>query len=176
MADTAAKPVVTSFEEIPTFKIITISNGKQAKRSPYWFMHTNNPIVPPIPLSIGPRSLTLRQPWWTIPEADRRCIHAFTKTSNQLRLTVRNTTLRRLHHTSFYRRLIFKAKAQWARTNTVGMAVHSHIRKFPKDGITLIKFIYGKLYNGKLVYRCILAPTDVCPLFWTAAILHTHRG
>ena len=41
---------------------------------------------------------------------------------------------------------------------------HSYIRKSPKDGITILKLIYGQLYNGKLPYRCKLAPTDACPL------------
>ena len=92
-------------------------------------------------------------------------MHAFTKTSYQLRLKVRNATLRRLHHTSLYIRLLLKAKAQGARTITVSTAIHSHIRKSPKDGITLLKFIYGQLYNGGWQYRYKLAPTDAYPLF-----------
>jgi hypothetical protein len=127
-------------------------------------MYTSNPITPPIPLSAGPRSLTLRQPGWTIPETGRRCMHVFAKFSNKLRLKVRNTTLRNPYHISIYRRLIVKAKAQRARKNTVGTAIPFHIRKSPKDGITLLKCIYGQLYNGKLAYRYKLAPTDACPL------------
>ena len=46
----------------------------------------------------------------------------------------------------------------------VGTALHSYIRKSPKDGITILKFIYGQLYNVKLIYRYKLAPTDACPL------------
>jgi hypothetical protein len=79
LADTAAKLVVTSFEEIPTSQKIIVTIGKQAERPPYWFMYANNPITPPIMLSTGPRALTLRQPWWAIPETDRRCMHAFIK-------------------------------------------------------------------------------------------------
>ena len=164
LADTAAKLVVTSFAEIPTHKKIIVTIGKQAEIPPYWVMYTNNPIIPSLPLSTGPLSSTLRQPWWTIPETDRLCMHAFTKISNQLRLKVRNATLRSLHHTSLYKRLILKAKAKGARTNTVGAAIHSLIRKSPKDGITLLKFVHGQLYNGKLAYRYKLAPTDTCPL------------
>jgi hypothetical protein len=122
-------------------------------------MYSNNPITSPIPLPTGPRSITLRQPWRTIPDTGTRCMHAFIKTSNQLRLKVRNATLRDLHHTSLYRCLILKAKAQGARTNTIGTAIHSHIRKLPKDGITLLKFIYGQLNNGKLA--CI--HINYCP-------------
>ncbi len=94
-----------------------------------------------------------------------RCIHAFTTISSQLRLKLRNATLRNLHHTSLYRRLILKAKAQGTRTNTTGTEIHLHIRKSPKDGITQLEFIYVKLYNGNLAYRYKLAPTDACPLF-----------
>ena len=128
-------------------------------------MQTNNPITPSIPLCTGPRSLAVRQPWWAIPETDRRCMYAFTaKISTQLPLKVHDATLRSLHHTYLYRRLMLKAKAQGARTNTVGTATHSHIRKSPKDGIFSLEIIYGQLYNGKLAYRYKLAPTDACPL------------
>jgi hypothetical protein len=89
---------------------------------------------------------------------------AFTKTSNQIRLEDRNATLRSLHHTSLYRRLIRKAKDQGARTKTVGTALRFYMRKSPKDGITILEFLSGKLYNGKLAYRYKLAPVDACPL------------
>ena len=125
LADTAAKLVVISFEEIPTVKKITVTIGRQAKtlNPPYWIMYTNIPITLPIRLSTGPRSLTIRQPWWTIAETDMRCMHACTKNSTQLRLKVRNATLRSLHHISLYIRLILKAKAQGTRTSTVGTAI-----------------------------------------------------
>ena len=164
MADTAAKLVVTSFEEIPTLQKITVTIGKQAERPPYWVMCINNPSTPRISLSTGSYSFTLCPLWRTIPETGRRCMQAFTKTSNQLRLKVRNATLRSLHHTSLYRRIILKAEAQGGRTNTVGTAINYYIRKSPKDDITLLKFIYGKLHNGKLAYRYKLAPTETCPL------------
>jgi hypothetical protein len=47
-----------------------------------------------------------------------------------------------LNHTS---RLILKAKDLGAHTKTVGTALHSYICKSPKDGITIMKFIYGQL-------------------------------
>ncbi len=34
----------------------------------------------------------------------------------------------------------------------------------PEGGTTLLKFIYGQLYNGKIVKRYGHAPTDECPL------------
>jgi hypothetical protein len=91
-------------------------------------------------------------------------MHAFSKTSNQLRLKMRNATLRGLDHTSIYKRLILKAKALRARANIVGATIHSHIRNPPKDGITLLKFMHGQLYNGKLACRYKPAPTDAYPL------------
>jgi len=127
-------------------------------------MYTNNPITPLIQLSTRARFLTLLQPWWTILETDMRCMHAFTIDSNQPRFKVRNAILRSLHHTSLYIRLILKSKAPGARTHTLGTAIHSHIRKCPNDGIPLLKFIHGQLYNGKLAYRYKLAPTDACPI------------
>jgi hypothetical protein len=153
LADAAAKLVVTSFEDIPEHQKLTITIGKQVERPPFWVMYTKNPTTPPISLATGPHSATLRPPWWTIPEDERRCMHAFTKTSNQIRLKNRNATLRSIHHTSLYIRLILKAKDQGARTKTVSTALHSYIRKLPKDGITILTFLYDHLYNGKLVYR-----------------------
>ena len=91
-------------------------------------------------------------------------MQAFTKPSNQLSHKVRNATLRSLHHTCVYKCLILKAKAQGARTSTVGTAMHSYIRSSPKEGITILKFLYGQLYNGKLAHRYKQAPTDACPL------------
>jgi len=121
------------------------------------YVYTNNPTTPPIPLATCPYSTTLRPPWWTLPEDERRCCkHAFTKTSNQIRLEDRNATLRSLHHKSHYIRLILKAKDQGARAITTGTALHSYIRKSPKDGIAILKFLYGQLYK--------LQPTDACTL------------
>jgi hypothetical protein len=134
-------------------------------------MYTNNPTTPPIPLATCPHSATLRPPWWTIPEDERRCMHAFTKTFDQMRLKVRNSTLRSLHHTFLYKRLILKAKNQGARTKTVGTALCSYIRKSPKDGIAILAFLDGQLYNGKLAYIYKLPPPTRarCADCWTHA-------
>jgi hypothetical protein len=56
------------------------------------------------------------------------------------------------------------AKARGARTANVDTALHSHIRNSSNEGITILKFIYGQLYNGKLAYKYGLAPTYACPL------------
>jgi hypothetical protein len=53
LADTAAKLIVTSFEEISALQKRTITIGKQAELLPCWVMYTNNPITPPISLSTG---------------------------------------------------------------------------------------------------------------------------
>ena len=91
-------------------------------------------------------------------------MHAFTHPSKQLRQKVRTATLRSFHHTTLYKRLILNAKARGARTANVGTALHSRIRNSPTEGINILKFLYGQLYNGKLAYRYGLAPTDACPL------------
>ena len=90
-------------------------------------------------------------------------MHAFAKPPNQLRLKVQTATLRSLYHTSLYIRTIINAKTQGARTNTVGTSLHSLIQISQREGITLLKFIYGQLYNGRLAFRYKHAPTDACP-------------
>ena len=164
LADAAAKRVVADWNGIPANQKLNVTIGRQAERPPYWVMYTKTPLTPPIQLATGPLSATLRQPWWTIPEKERLCMHAFTHPSKQLRQKVRAATLRSLHHTSVYRRLILNAKARGARTANVGTALHSRIRNSPTEGITILKFLYGQLYNGKLAYIYGLDPTDACPL------------
>ena len=113
----------------------------------------------------GPLWGTLRQPRWTIPEADRLQMHAFTRPSDQLRLKVRDALLKSLYYTSFYRRSVLASKERGAHTNTVGKAIHSRLLSNHWEGTTLLKFVYGQLYNGKLVKRCGHAPTNECPLW-----------
>jgi predicted outer membrane repeat protein len=127
-------------------------------------MYTANPTTPTPALATGPRNSTLRPPWWTIPEADRLHMHASTRPSNQLRQKVRAATLRSLHHTSLYIRLVLKAKVQGARIDSTGDSLHTRLRENPREGSTLLKFINGQLYNGKLAKLYGHAPTDECPL------------
>jgi hypothetical protein len=94
LADTTAKKIVTTFEDIPENLKLTITIGRQAERPPYWVMYTNNPSAPPIRLAFGPHSATFRSLWWTIPEEERLCMHAFTQPSQQLRHKVRAATLK----------------------------------------------------------------------------------
>ena len=77
---------------------------------------------------------------------------------------VRTTALRRLHHTSLYTRPITNAKTQRARIDTVGTTLYALIRNSQRDGITILEFIHGQLYNGKLACTYKYAPSDACPL------------
>ncbi len=115
LADNAAKLAVTDFDTLPGENTLRMEVGCIAPRPPFWVMYTASPATPPPTLATGPRQATLRPPWWTIPEADRLQMHAFTRPSMQLRRQVRAVTLRSKHHTSLYRRLIFQAKASGAR-------------------------------------------------------------
>ena len=118
LADAAAKKVVSNWNDIPEHQKLTVTIGRQARRPTYWIIYTS----PPIQLATSPLSATLRQPWWTIPEEERLCMYAFTHPSKQLRQKVRTATLRSLHHTSLYKRLIITAKARGARAVIVGTA------------------------------------------------------
>ena len=46
----------------------------------------------------------------------------------------------------------------------MGRAIHKKLKCTSKEGTTLLKFIYGQLYNGKIAMRYGHAPTDECPL------------
>ena len=91
-------------------------------------------------------------------------MHACTRPPFQLRLKVRDALLRSLHHPSLYLRLIIANNEKWARTKTVGEALHKRLTHRPWEGTSLLKFIYGKLYNGKFVRRYGHAISDECPL------------
>jgi hypothetical protein len=63
-----------------------------------------------------------------------------------------------------YRKLILTAKASRARTKTTGLIFHKKLRFNPKDGDTILKFLYGQQCNGNFAKRYDHAPTDACPL------------
>ena len=44
-------------------------------------------------------------------------------------------------------------------------AIHKRPATKPKEGTTLLKFIYGQLYNEKLAERYGRTPTNECPFF-----------
>ncbi len=80
-------------------------------------------------------------------------MHAFTRPSSQLQLKVRDALLRSLHQSSLYWRLIVANKENGARRKMVGRALHKKLTHSPWEGISLLKFIYGHLYNGMLALR-----------------------
>ena len=110
-------------------------------------MYTANPPTPTPGFATWPRQATLCPPWWTIPEAYRLQMHAFTRPSHQLRQKARAATLRNLHHTSIYMRLILQAKEQGATTATTGTALHTRLRDNSKEGTYLLKFSHGQPYT-----------------------------
>ena len=126
-------------------------------------MYTVRPPPPPTHLGSNTRMATLRQPWWPIPEGEHLQMHAFMRPSQHLRRKVRHALLRSLHYTSLYRRLILKNMAVVANTLSLRKAIHHRLTANAWEGSTLLKFIYGQLYNGKLAKRYGHAPTDECP-------------
>jgi hypothetical protein len=138
--------------------------GEITLRPKHLVLYTAKPLIltiTPVTAKICP---TTHRPWWTIPEAERLQMHAFTRPSQQLRLKVRHALLRSLHHTSLYRRLVVANKELGARLHTVGQPIHKRLNSVPNEGITLFKFMHGQLYNGKLAKRYGHAPKDKCPL------------
>ena len=89
---------------------------------------------------------------------------AFTRLSKQLRHKFRYALLRSLHHTSQYRRLILNDIEVGTITQYVGKAIHRRLKAHAWESTTLIKFIYGQLYNGKLAKRYGHATAVECPL------------
>ena len=164
LADEAAKLSVRQFDELPAAMKISVTLGAVAPRPPFWVMYTHSPATPPAEAAVGPHTMTLRTPWWTVPEEERLHMRAFTRPSKQLRNKVRPALLRSLLHTSLYRRLLLRAITNGARTAQVGKGIHSRINRKPGDGITLLKFLHGQYYTGKLAYRYGHAPSDACPL------------
>jgi ribonuclease HI len=164
LADAAAKMAVTNFDTLPPSQTLRENLGEIAPRPQHWVMYTAKPPPPSTATAVGPRHATLRRPWWTIPDAERLQMHAFTRPSPQLRHKVRGALLRSLHQSSIYRRLILSSKENGARTHTVGRALHKKLTYHSWEGTSLLKFVYGQLYNGKLAKRYGHAPTDECPL------------
>jgi hypothetical protein len=92
-------------------------------------------------------------------------MHVFTRPSQLLRLKVGEALLRSLRHSSLYRRLILANKEEGVRSNIVGQTLHKRLTCNPKEGNTLLKFIYGQPYNGKLANTYDHASADECPLW-----------
>jgi hypothetical protein len=90
-------------------------------------------------------------------------MHSFTRLSKQLRHNVRYALLRSLHYNSLYRRLILNNIEVYTNTQSMGKAIHRRFTVNAREGTTLLKFMYGPLYNGKLAKQYGHAPTDECP-------------
>ncbi len=148
LADAAAKLAVTHFDTLPPSETMRVDIGEIAPRHHHWVMYTVKPPPPTTALSMGTTCATLRRPWRTIPVEDRLQMHAFTRPSHQLRLKVRGSLLRSLHHPSLYRRLILVSKENEARTNSVGLALHKKLIYHSWEGTSLLKFVHGQLYKG----------------------------
>ncbi len=84
LADAAAKLAVTHFDTLPPPQTMRIDIGENAPRPKHWVMYTVKPPPPTTALAMGTRCATLRSPWWTVPDADRLQMHAFTRPSPQL--------------------------------------------------------------------------------------------
>ena len=162
LADATAKRAVRQFDDLSEETKIKVSLGAVAPRPPYWIMYTHAPPTPPTEMAVGTHTMTLRTPWYHIPEEDRLHMRAFTRPSKQLRSKVR--LLRSLLHTSLYRRLILRAIGGGARTAPVGRALHSRITRRPGEGTAILKFLHGQYYTGKLAFRYGHAPSDACQL------------
>jgi hypothetical protein len=78
---------------------------------------------------------------------------------------VRDSLLRSLHHSSLDRRIIIANKEKGARAKIVGQALHKKLIHSPWKGTSLLKLIYGQVYNGKLAKRYGHALTDECMLY-----------
>jgi len=64
-----------------------------------------------------------------------------------------------------------KGTAKSART----ALYYYYIRKSRKEDMTILKFIDGQLYSGKLAYTYKQASTDACPLYMRIArLMHPH--
>ena len=165
LADAAAKLAVTHFNTLTPPQTRRVEIGEISPRTVHWVTYSVK-LPPPLPaLSTGTNCATLRRPWWTIPETERLHMYTCTRPSSHLRLKVRDALFRSLHHSSLYMRLIITNKEKGARTKTiVGEVLHKKLTHNPWEGTSLLKCIYGQLYNGKLAKRYGHAPTDECPL------------
>jgi hypothetical protein len=80
-------------------------------------------------------------------------MHAFTRPSGQLRRKVSKALLRSLHYTSLYKRLILKNIEVGTTSHKVGQAIRRRLTTNHWEGTSLLKIVYGQIYNGKLAKR-----------------------
>ena len=80
-ADAVEKLAVRSFETLPQAQTIRVDVGKNAPRPKHWVMYAVKPPTLTISPATSSNCPTTHRPWWTIPEAERLQMHAFTCTS-----------------------------------------------------------------------------------------------
>jgi hypothetical protein len=111
LVDATAKLAVTSFDTLPIAQTFRADVGTIAPCPPFWVMYNIKPNTPCPAFAPGPTQPNLVRPSWrTILEGDRLQMLVFTRPSQQLRQKVITATLRSLHHTSLYKRLVLHSK------------------------------------------------------------------
>jgi len=165
LAYVAAKMAITQYESLPESQKLKVDVGEISPRPLHWvIMYTVRAMPPPTRLGADTWMATLHQPRWYISEGERLQMHAFMRTSQQIRRKFRHALLRSLHYTSLYRRLVQQNIEVGTNTHSVGKAIHRRLVASAWEGSTRLKFLYGQLYNGKLAKRYGNAPIDDCPL------------
>ena len=91
-------------------------------------------------------------------------MHVFTRPSQQLRRKVRAATLRSLHQTSLYKRLILLAKEKGACIAEMDKALHIRLMHNPADDTNLLK-----LYSHTASFTMAKSPIDMGTLQRTNA-------
>jgi len=131
LEDAAAKLAVTHYETLSPPPTQGVEIGEIPIRSAHWVMYSVK-LPPPIPaMSTVTNCVSLRRPWWTIPEMERMQMHAFTRMFSQLKLKVRDALLRIIHYSSLCRRLVIANKEKGSRTKTVGQTIHKKLTHSP---------------------------------------------
>ena len=84
LKDAAAKMAVTQYDSLSESQKLKVDIREIAPHPPHWVMYTVSPPLSPTQLETCTRMVTLRQPWWSIPEGGRLQMHAFMRPSHQL--------------------------------------------------------------------------------------------
>ena len=131
--------------------------------------------TPPSPTHLGSdtRMATLRQLWWSIPEGGGASANARFHAPLITTTTQSQTLLHNLNYISLYRRLILKNREVGTNTHYVEKSIHCRLAASAWEGSTLLKLIYGQLYNDKLAKRYRHASTDECPSVTHQTLSHT---
>ena len=88
LADAAAKLAVTRFDTLLPPQTLRVEIGGIVPRPTHWVMYMAEPQPTLLALSTNTNCATLRRPWWTIPEAERLQMYAFTRRSPQTQVKI----------------------------------------------------------------------------------------